>query len=77
MEGEQEKVRPRVRQRAADGSSREVDLATYRAAKDPQQLQAQIRDIRETKPRTLMLPDVSAALLIGTLNNQVVFIRKN
>lgn len=39
-EGEREDVvRPRVRQKSGDGSSREVELATYRVAKDPQQLQ--------------------------------------
>ena len=43
VEGEREKVvRPRVRQRASDGSSREIELASYKAAKDPQQLQTQI-----------------------------------
>ena len=43
VEGDQEEVvRPRVRKRAADGTSREVELVSYKAAKDPQQLQAQI-----------------------------------
>lgn len=42
-EGEREDVvRPRVRQKSGDGCSHEVELATYRVAKDPQQLQAQI-----------------------------------
>ncbi len=31
-----------MRQRASDGTSREVELASYTAAKDPQQLQTQI-----------------------------------
>lgn len=43
LEGEREEVvRPRVRQKSSDGTSCEVELASYRAAKDPQQLQAQI-----------------------------------
>ncbi len=42
-EGEREDVvRPRVRQKSDDGSSHEVDLASYQAAKNPQQLQSQI-----------------------------------
>jgi transposase-like protein len=42
-EGEREEVvRPRVRQKSDDGSSHEVELASYRVAKDPQQLQSQI-----------------------------------
>ncbi|MDB4645266.1 IS256 family transposase, partial [Rubripirellula sp.] len=60
-EGEREGVvRPRVRQKSSDGSSHEVELATYRVAKDPQQLQAQIvqaivsgvsaRGVEELKP---------------------------
>ena len=63
VEGDQEEVvRPRVRQRAADGTSREVELASYKAAKDPQQLQAQIvqaivsgvssRAIEESHPKS-------------------------
>ena len=62
-EGEREEVvRPRVRQKSSDGSSHEVELGTYRAAKDPQQLQAQIvqaivsgvssRGIEEIKPNS-------------------------
>ena len=43
VEGDQEQVvRPRVRRKASDGTSREVELASYTAAKDPQQLQTQI-----------------------------------
>jgi len=43
VEGDREQVvRPRVRQKASDGTSREVELASYTAAKDPQQLQTQI-----------------------------------
>ncbi|EKK02390.1 hypothetical protein RBSH_02291, partial [Rhodopirellula baltica SH28] len=60
-EGEREDVvRPRVRQKSSDGSSHEVDLATYRVAKDPGLLQAQIvqaivsgvsaRGVKEIKP---------------------------
>lgn len=42
-EGEREEVvRPRVRQQSGDGTSCEVELATYRVAKDPQQLRSQI-----------------------------------
>lgn len=63
LEGEREEVvRPRVRQKLSDGSSCEIELATYRAAKDPQQLQAQIiqaivsgvssRAIEEIKPNS-------------------------
>ncbi|WP_146458909.1 IS256 family transposase [Rubripirellula tenax] len=62
-EGEREDVvRPRVRQKSGDGSTDEVELATYRAAKDPQQLQAQIvqaivsgvstRGVEEIKPNS-------------------------
>jgi len=41
-EGEREEVvRPRVRQKSSDGTSDEVELASYRAAKDPAQLQSQ------------------------------------
>ncbi len=53
-------VRPRVRQKSDDGSSHEVELASYQAAKNPQQLQSQIiqaivsgvstRGIQEVKP---------------------------
>lgn len=42
-EGEREKVvRPRVRCKSDDGTSQEVDLASYRVAKDPEQLRSQI-----------------------------------
>jgi transposase-like protein len=42
-EGEREDlVRPRVRCKSGDGSSEEVELASYRVAKDPEQLQTQI-----------------------------------
>ena len=42
-EGEREElVRPRVRRQSGDGGSEEVELVSYRVAKDPQQLQAQI-----------------------------------
>ena len=62
-EGEREEVvRPRVRQKSSNGSSHEVELSTYRVAKDPQQLQAQIvqaivsgvssRGIEELKPNS-------------------------
>ena len=63
VEGEREDVtRPRVRRRASDGSSREVELSSYQAAKDPQQLQEQIvqavvsgvssRAVEEIKPKS-------------------------
>lgn len=63
LEGEREEVvRPRVRQKSSDGTSCEFELASYRAAKDPQQLQAQIvqaivsgvssRAIEEIKPNS-------------------------
>ncbi|MBB3208269.1 transposase-like protein [Rhodopirellula rubra] len=62
-EGEREDVvRPRVRQKSVDGSSHEVELTTYRVAKDPQQLQAQIvqaivsgvsaRSVEDIKPNS-------------------------
>ncbi|QDT11444.1 Transposase, Mutator family [Planctomycetes bacterium K23_9] len=62
-EGEREEVvRPRVRQQSCDGSSHEVELSTYRVAKDPGQLQAQIvqaivsgvssRGVQEIKPNS-------------------------
>lgn len=61
LEGDREEfVRPRVRQKSPDGTSCEIELASYRAAKDPKQLQAQIvqaivsgvssRAIEEIKP---------------------------
>lgn len=43
VEGEREEViRPRVRRRQADGSSTEVQLASYASANDPQQLEAHV-----------------------------------
>ncbi len=55
-------VRPRVHQKSSDGSSPGVDLATYRVAKDPGLLQAQIvqaivsgvsaRGVKEIKPNS-------------------------
>lgn len=62
-EGEREKVvRPRVRRTNDDGTSEEVELASYRAAKDPQQLQSQIvraivagvstRNVQQIKPNS-------------------------
>ncbi|MCM2373862.1 IS256 family transposase [Aporhodopirellula aestuarii] len=62
-EGEREEVvRPRVRQKSSDGRSHEVELSTYRAARDPGQLQAQIvqaivsgvssRSVQEIKPNS-------------------------
>jgi putative transposase len=61
--GEREEVvRPRVRQKCSDGASHEVELTSYRVAKDPEQLQAQIvqaivsgvsaRSIKEIKPNS-------------------------
>lgn len=42
-EGEREDVvRPRVRHKSAGGTSSEVELVSYRIAKDPQQLQSEI-----------------------------------
>ena len=63
VEGEREEVaRPRVRQKKPGGTSSEVELASYKAAKDPQQLRAQIlqaivsgvssRAIEELKPNS-------------------------
>jgi len=62
-EGERENVvRPRVRCKSDDGSSTEVELASYRVAKNPEQLQAQIiqaivsgvsaRGIEQIKPNS-------------------------
>ena len=62
-EGEcEEVVRPRVRQQSSDGTSSEIELASYRVAKDPEQLQSQIiqaivagvstRGIEEIKPNS-------------------------
>jgi transposase-like protein len=62
VEGElEEVVRPRVRRQGEDGSSREVELASYRLAKDPAQLQAQVirgsvagvsgRSMQDLKPK--------------------------
>ena len=60
-EGEREDVvRPRVRQKSDDGSSQEVELTSYQAAKNPQQFQTHIiqaivsgvstRGVRKVKP---------------------------
>jgi transposase-like protein len=62
-EGEREEiVRPRVRERSADGSSEEVELSTYRTANDPEQLQQAViqaiasgvstRSVRDVKPKS-------------------------
>ena len=62
-EGEREEVvRPRVRRKSEDGTDKEVELASYRVAKDPKQLQSQIiqaivsgvsaRGIQEIKPNS-------------------------
>jgi putative transposase len=55
-------TRPRVRRTDADGSSQEVELASYRVAKDPEQLQAQVvqaimsgvstREVESIKPNS-------------------------
>jgi transposase-like protein len=63
VEGEREEVvRLRVRRKGEDGSSCEVELATYRLAKDPAQLQAQViqaivtgvsgRSMQDLKPKS-------------------------
>ena len=62
-EGEREDVvRPRVRRKGQDGTSEEVELASYRVAKDSEQLQTQIiqaiasgvsiRSVQEIKPNS-------------------------
>ena len=62
-EGEREEVVcPRVRCKSGDGNSQEVELASYRVARDPQQLQMQIiqaivsgvssRNIQQIKPNS-------------------------
>jgi putative transposase len=61
FEGQREDVvRPRVRQRQADGSTTEVPLASYESARDPERLQASIiaalmcgvstREIKQVQP---------------------------
>lgn len=63
VEGEREEiVRPRVRCDAEDGTSHEVELTSYRVAKDPAQLQAQVlqaivagvssRSVEQVKPKS-------------------------
>ena len=63
LDGERESVvRPRVRKRNGDGSSDEVTLSTYEAARDPRQLQDSIivalthgvstRDVKKLKPNS-------------------------
>lgn len=63
VDGEREEVvRPRVRSKSGDGSSQEIELLTYRTARDPAQLQSQIiraiifgvstRDVQELKPNS-------------------------
>ena len=63
LDGERESVvRPRVRKRNGDGSSDEVTLSTYEAARDPRQLQDSIivalthgvstRDVKKVKPNS-------------------------
>lgn len=67
VDGEREEVkRPRVRERQSDGSSREVQLASYASANDPKQLEEHVleavmagvstRQIAEVKPNS---PNVS------------------
>jgi transposase-like protein len=62
-EGEREEViRPRVRVKSTGGSSTEVELMSYRAAKNPEQLQSQIigaivsgvstRNVEDLKPNS-------------------------
>ena len=73
-EGEREDIiRPRVRRTDADGSSQEVELASYRVAKDPQQLQAQViqaimsgvstREVESIKPNSPGVSRSSASRL--------------
>jgi putative transposase len=73
-EGQREEViRPRVRRATADGSSEEVELPSYRAAKDPQQLQADViqaivsgvstREIESIKPNAPGVSRSSASRL--------------
>jgi transposase-like protein len=61
-ERREELIRPRVRQKAADGTQQEVKLATYQAANDPDQLTASIvqalasgvstREMQNVKPES-------------------------
>ncbi len=73
-EGEREEiVRPRVRRTNADGSSQEVELVSYRVAKDPQQLQSQViqavmsgvstREVESVKPNSPGVSRSSASRL--------------
>jgi transposase-like protein len=73
-EGEREEItRPRVRRAGEDGSSQEVELASYRVAKDPEQLQAQVvqaimsgvstREVESIKPNSPGVSRSSASRL--------------
>jgi transposase-like protein len=63
IDGQREEVvRPRVRERQADGSTREVPLATYQSANNPAELHASIlsalaagvstREIKDVRPKS-------------------------
>ena len=59
VEGEREEViRPRVRQRQSDGSSREVQLASYASANDPQQLEGHVLQALMSGVSTRQMADV-------------------
>lgn len=59
VEGEREEViRPRVRQLQADGSSREVQLASYASANDPEQLEGHVLQALMSGVSTRQMADV-------------------
>jgi len=82
-EGEREAItRPRVRRTDANGSSREVQLSSYRVAMDPEQLQAQVvqaivsgvstREVKSIKPNSPGLSRSSASRLWQDAGNKFV-----
>jgi transposase-like protein len=82
-EGEREAItRPRVRRTTASGSSQEVELCSYRVAKDPEQLQAQVvqaimsgvstREVESIKPNSPGVSRSSASRLWQEAGNKFV-----
>jgi len=82
-EGEREAItRPRVRRTDASGSSQEVELSSYRVAKDPEQLQSQVvqaimsgvstREVESIKPNSPGVSRSSASRLWQEAGNKFV-----
>jgi transposase-like protein len=82
-EGEREEItRPRVRRAAVDGSSQEVELASYRVAKDPEQLQSQVvravmsgvstREVESIKPNSPAVSRSSASRLWQAAGSKLI-----